>query len=32
MLDTLLLRLSLHFTNMSTLHFLPFKLHPTTLH
>ena len=43
MLDTLLLRPSLHFTHLhltplhyhvhlSTLHFLSFKLHPTTLH
>ena len=34
MLDTLLLRLALHFTQLhfTPLHFLPFKLHPTTLH
>jgi len=39
MLDTLLLRPSLHFTqlhsaslHLSTFHFLSFKLHPTTLH
>ena len=44
MVDTLLLRPSLHFTtlhqtthhftslHLSTLHFLPFKLHPTALH
>ena len=29
MVDTLLLRPSLHIT---TLHFFPFKFHPTTLH
>jgi hypothetical protein len=34
MIDTLFLRLSLHFTSLhlSTLHFFPFKLHPSTLH
>ena len=37
-IDTLFLRLSLHFTTLHftslhlTLHFFPFKLHPTTLH
>ena len=33
MIDTLLLKPSLHFTPLHlTLHFFPLKLHPTTLH
>ena len=32
MKDTLFLKPSLHFTHLSTLHFFPFKLHPTTLY